>query len=84
MKKARTDDLRAEYSHRDLGPGVRGKHSARYRKGTNLVLLSPDVAEAFPTDDAVNQALRSLIDLAHRSTRPARRSRKQGSKVQAR
>lgn len=39
-----------------------------YHEGTNLVLLSPDVAKVFPTEEAVNEALRSLIDLAERST----------------
>lgn len=53
-----------------------------YRKGTNLVLLSPDVAKAFPTEEAVNEALRSLIELAQRSTgqtkRPSRRGKMHG------
>jgi len=54
--------------------GVRGKYFEEYRKGTNLVLLSPDVARVFPTDEAVNEALRSLIDLAEKSTGRTRRS----------
>ncbi|MCA1631274.1 MAG: hypothetical protein LC785_17105 [Acidobacteria bacterium] len=56
-----TDELRAEYDASSLKGGVRGKYARRYREGTNLVLLAPDVAEAFPTDEAVNEALRSLI-----------------------
>ncbi len=67
MKKDEVDDMRPEYSLEGLGPGVRGKHLEAYRSGTNLVLLSPDVAKAFPTEKAVNDALRSLIDLAQRS-----------------
>ena len=55
------DDLRAEYDPSELKGGVRGKHFRRYQAGTNLVLLAPDVRAAFPTDEAVNQALRSLI-----------------------
>jgi len=58
---SRRDGLRPEYRPEDLGPGVRGKHYSAYRQGTNLVLLSPDVAAAFPTERAVNEALRSLI-----------------------
>lgn len=58
------DDLRPEY---DLGQllkdGVRGKYADRYREGTNLVLLEPDVADAFPTGEAVNKALRLVIQL---------------------
>ena len=75
MRKVReTDELRPEYKREDLGVGVRGKYLEEYRKGTNLVLLSPDVARVFPTDEAVNQALRSLIDLAEKSTGRTRRS----------
>ena len=64
MKKADPDDLRPEYRWRDIGPGVRGKYLESYRSGTNLVLLQPDVAKAFPTDEAVNDALRSFMDVA--------------------
>jgi len=55
------DDLRPEYDASVLKGGVRGKHLERYRAGTNLALLAPDVRTAFPTDEAVNQALRSLM-----------------------
>lgn len=69
MKKARkSDELRPEYKREGLGPGVRGKYFKSYQEGTNLVLLSPDVARIFPTDEAVNEALRSLIKLAEKST----------------
>ena len=67
MKKAKSDELRPEYRREDLGPGVRGKYAEAYRSGTNLVLLSPDVAKVFPTEEAVNNALRSLIEVAKRS-----------------
>jgi hypothetical protein len=55
------DDLRPEYDPSVLTRGVRGKHLERYRSGTNLALLAPDVRAAFPTDEAVNRALRSLL-----------------------
>jgi len=75
MRKAKVSDaLRPEYKREDLGVGVRGKYFEEYRKGTNLVLLSPDVARVFSTDEAVNKALRSLIDLAEKSTARTRRS----------
>ena len=68
MKKVKeSDELRPEYRREDFGQGVRGKYYESYKKGTNLVLLSPDVAKAFPTDEAVNEALRSLIHLAQKS-----------------
>jgi len=51
------DELRAEYDLAQLKGGVRGKYVQRYKAGTNLVLLAPDVAEAFPSDEAVNEAL---------------------------
>ena len=75
MRKAKvSDELRPEYKREDLGVGVRGKYFEEYRKGSNLVLLSPDVARVFSTDEAVNEALRSLIDLAEKSTGRTRRS----------
>ncbi len=59
------DDLRDEYDLRKLLPkGVRGKYADQYRAGTNLVLLEPDVAEAFPDEEAVNEALRLVMKLA--------------------
>ncbi|MCX5752569.1 MAG: hypothetical protein NTW97_02850 [Candidatus Krumholzibacteria bacterium] len=67
MKKASRNGMRREYSREMLGPGVRGKFYKEYLKGTNLVLLSPDVASVFPDEDSVNRALRSLIALARRS-----------------
>ena len=68
-----SDELRPEYKREDLGQGVRGKYFEEYRKGTNLVLLSPDVAKVFSTVEAVNEALRSLISLAQKSTGRTRR-----------
>jgi hypothetical protein len=63
----KTDELRKEYTREDLGKGVRGKYFEAYKKGTNLVLISPDVAEVFPTEKAVNEALRSLISIARKT-----------------
>ena len=59
------DDLRPEYDASELEGGVRGIYLERFRSGTNLVLLAPDVRAAFPTDEAVNQALRSLMQGQH-------------------
>jgi hypothetical protein len=63
MKKAKKneDDLRPEYDLSKLKGGMRGTHFKRYQAGTNLALLAPDVRAAFPTDDAVNNALRSVM-----------------------
>ena len=59
------DDLLPEYDLSKLKGGVRGKYLQRYRAGTNLALLAPDIRAAFPTDESVNQALRSLIQSTH-------------------
>lgn len=55
------DDLRPEYDFARLEGHVRGKYIERYREGTNLVLLDPDIAAAFPDAKAVNDALRLLL-----------------------
>jgi len=62
MNKSLQDDLRPEYDFASMKGGVRGKYVRRFRAGTNLVLLEADIAKAFPTDAAVNEALRGLLD----------------------
>jgi hypothetical protein len=74
IKKVKGDELRPEYKRSDLGRGVRGKYYKSYQSGTNLVLLSPDIAEVFPDADAVNEALRTLTKAAHKSVSPTKRS----------
>jgi len=70
MKKDElNDDLRPEYKLSELKNRVRGKYYERYREGTNVVLLAPDVMEVFPDSDSVNSALRMLIKLAHKQVR---------------
>ncbi len=60
------DELRSEYDFTQMKGGIRGKYVERYRAGTNLVLLDPDVAQAFPNEQAVNEALRLLMQIAQR------------------
>jgi hypothetical protein len=63
-KDEKLDELRPEYNLRELlKGGIQGKYADRFREGTNLVLLERDVAEAFPSDEAVNEALRLVIQL---------------------
>ncbi len=63
-KGEKVDDLRPEYDLRELlKGGVQGKYVESFREGTNLVLLDRDIAEAFPSDEAVNTALRLVIQL---------------------
>jgi hypothetical protein len=64
MKKAsrkKADELRPEYKRSDFGLLVRGKHGKRVAEATNVVVLDPKVAKAFPNDRAVNRALRALL-----------------------
>lgn len=70
-KRQLRDELRREYDLSKLEGGVRGKYAARYQAGTNLVLLSPDVAEYFPDERSVNTALRKLIRVAKNRVRRA-------------
>jgi len=78
MKKDKTpgkDELRAEYKRPDFPGGlIRGKYSKRLQESSNIVVLKPEVAQAFPNEDAVNKALLSLIELAQKTTRLTRRS----------
>ena len=62
-KPSKKEEMRAEY---DIRGGVRGKYYERYREGTNVVLLEPDVAAVFRNSQSVNRALRMLIDLARK------------------
>ena len=75
MKTVKHEEMRKEYRREDLGKGIRGKYFDEYKKGTNLVLLSPDVAAAFPDDASVNEALRTLMKIARQSTGLTSRSR---------
>jgi hypothetical protein len=79
MKRAtakKENGLRREYDLSKLRGGVRGKYYRRYSEGTNLVLLDPDVAEAFPNAKAVNEALRVLVNVASTRVRPARKRKR--------
>ena len=73
-KEPGKDELRPEYKRSDFPGGlVRGKYANRLKKSSNVVVLRPEVAEAFPNEEAVNNALLSLIDIAHKTMRPTRR-----------
>lgn len=67
-----SDGMRVEY---DFSSGVRGKYASRYRAGTNVVLLDPDVAATFKDAEAVNRALRALIAVVPDRRRRVRRTR---------
>ena len=79
MSKAK-DDMRTEYRREDLGKGVRGKYFDRVSKGTNLVLLNDKVAKAFPTGEAVNEALLGLLALTEQTARLTGRAKRAAPK----
>lgn len=84
MKKVKSeanDWLRVEYTRKDLGPIVRGKFARRMASESNVVVLDPVVAQAFPNEASVNAALRGLLALAKASTRPALRSTRPRAKT---
>ena len=65
MKRTEHDqkgDLRSEYDFAHMKGGIRGKYLKSLRGQSNIVVLEPDIAEAFPNEDAVNQALRGVLD----------------------
>jgi hypothetical protein len=62
--------MRSEY---DFSKGIRGKYAQRFREGTNVVVLAPEVAEMFPDSAAVNDALKALVQIAKRTPAPKTR-----------
>ena len=79
MKKTtakKSNGLRRQYDLSKLKGGVRGKYYRSFSEGTNLVLLDPDIADAFPNAKAVNEALRVLVNVASTRVRHARRGKR--------
>ena len=65
MKKTNpipADDMRPEYDFASMKGGIRGKYAKRAREGTNIVLIEPEVTNAFPTEQAVNEALKGVLN----------------------
>lgn len=84
MKKTKpeVDQLRVEYQREDFGELVRGKYAKRCKDASNVVVISPDVQKAFPNAQAVNDALRGLLELAQATgltTRSTRATRKRAT-----
>jgi hypothetical protein len=73
-KHSNNGDMRPEYDFVSMKGGIRGKYYEQYRRGTNVVLPEPDVAKAFPTEDAVNQALRGILSTMRAAQRTAGRA----------
>ena len=66
-----SDEMRPEYDFASMKGGVRGKYHRRFKEGVNIALLEPEIAKAFPTDEAVNEALRTVL----RAAKTLKRSR---------
>jgi len=69
QKSEREPDMLDEY---DFNGGVRGKYAERFARGSNIVVLDPDVAEVFSDSESVNQALRALVEIIRRQTQKVR------------
>ena len=80
MKKDK-EDMRKSYKRSDFATLERGKFFAEVAKGTSVVLLEPEVAKAFPTSKAVNEALSELLALTEKTARITRCSTKTRAKV---
>ncbi len=90
IEHRKTDEMRREYDFASMTGGVRGKHYEEYRQATNIVVLERDVAEAFPTENAVNEALPGILKttravrliggLSERALRPSNSKRSSGAK----
>ena len=61
MKQLENDDLRPEYSAELIRSGIRGKYAKRFKEGSNVVVIDPDLSDAFPNSEAVNEALRDYL-----------------------
>jgi hypothetical protein len=81
IRKNDMDDLRPEYNF-DYSKAVRGKYYRRLlEEGSNIVVLDPDIAKVFHDSAAVNEALRSLLDLTRSTRRLTSRSRSKGTSL---
>ena len=61
MNQRENDDLRPEYPAELIRSGIRGKYARRLKEGSNVVVIDPDLSDAFPNSEAVNEALREYL-----------------------
>jgi hypothetical protein len=75
VKQTEKEELRSEYKRSDFSGGlVRGKYAKRLRESSNIVVIKPEVAKAFPNEEAVNNALMSLIEIAKKTAHSSKLS----------
>ena len=70
LMRERQPDMLPEY---DFSKGVRGRYAKRYAEGSNVVVLSPDLAKIFRTSESVNEALRTLVRVGRKPSRKVSR-----------
>ena len=61
MNQRENDDLQPEYPAELIRSGIRGKYAKRLKEGSNVVVIDPDLSDAFPNSEAVNEALRDYL-----------------------
>ena len=61
MNQRENDDLQPEYPAELIRSGIRGKYAGRFKEGSNVVVIDPDLSDAFPNSEAVNEALRDYL-----------------------
>ena len=74
--KPHSDDLRPEYDLATLQGGVRGKYYKKAIAGSNIVVLEPAIADAFRTDESVNNALRAILEATAQVSKPSGKARR--------
>lgn len=65
----KTEKTEEMLSHYDFSGGVRGQYAAAYAKGTNVVVIAPDLVKIFPDSESVNEALRTLVRISGKTAR---------------
>lgn len=78
MNKAKQDDVLAPRPNLDFSKAVRGKHYKRMQEGSNLIVLAPDLMDAFPDSNSVNDALRTLKKIAAKLQTAKRQTARRG------
>ena len=68
MNQRENDDLQPEYPAELIRSGIRGKYAKRFKDGSNVVVIDPDLSDAFPNSEAVNEALRDYLASQDRAT----------------
>ena len=83
MNQRENDDLRPEYPAELIRSGIRGKYAKRFKEGSNVVVIDPDLSDAFPNSEAVNEALRDYLASQRADCNMTRRSSRRPTRCAA-